>query len=90
MAATQRVDFRIDPTAKARIEQAAELANVPLSEFVRVAAEQRADEVLSEYRETRVSPEFFDQLIAALDAPYVPNEPLQRAARRAREVVTRD
>lgn len=42
--------------------------------------------MLSEPEVTPVPPELFDELVAALDAPYVPNEPTQRAARRAREV----
>lgn len=88
MAATQRVEFRIDPAARSRIEAAANLVSQPVSEFVRSAAEERADEVLTSHRETRLSPAFFDELIAALDAPYVPNEPTQRAARRAREMFT--
>ena len=44
--------------------------------------------MLSEPGVTLVPPEFFDELVTALDAPYVPNEPLQRAARRACEVFT--
>lgn len=88
MAATQRVEFRIDPDSRSRIEQAAHLVSLPLSEFVRSAAEERANEVLAAQRETLVPADYFDALIASLDAPDVPNEPLQRAARRARELFT--
>lgn len=89
MAATQRVEFRIDPESRSRIEEAAAIARMPLSEFVRSAAEDRADEVLRNERETIVPADFFDALIAALDEPPVPNEPLQRAAQRAREIFVR-
>ncbi len=37
--------------------------------------------------ETVVPAAFFDELLASLDAPYVPNEPMIRAARRARALV---
>lgn len=86
MAATARVEFRLRPETRARIERAAELVNLPVSEFVRAAAEERADYVLRAERETVVPPEFFDDMLAALTARPVPNEPTRRAARRAREL----
>jgi hypothetical protein len=64
---------------------------VPLSDFVRSAAEARADEVLREHdATTRVPAAFFDQLLAALDAPAVANPALAAAGRRAQTVITRD
>lgn len=91
MAATARLEMRMDPERRAYIERAAQILHLPLSEFVRGAAEERAAEVLRAYEhETRVSPEFFEQLVDALDSPYEPNEPLRRAFRRARENVVRD
>lgn len=86
-AATQRVEFRVEPEVRSRIERAATIVALPVSEFVRTAAAERADEILSAHEETRVPPEFFDELIAALDAPYAPNDALVRAARRHRELV---
>jgi uncharacterized protein (DUF1778 family) len=85
--ATQRLEFRVEPELRSRIERAAVIVALPVSEFVRAAAAERADEVLSAHEETRVPPEFFDELIAALDAPYSPNEALLRAAARHRELV---
>lgn len=86
--ATQRLEFRVRPDTRDRIERAAELTHVPVSEFVRAAAEERADEVLRAQHETVVPESFFDDLIAALDAPAEPNAPLRRAAQRARETFT--
>lgn len=78
----------MQPEAKARLELAAELAHVPLSDFVRSAAEERADQVLREHKTlTRVPLAFFDDLYAALDTPVEVNQPLACAAKRARDVV---
>jgi len=83
MSATARFEFRLSPADRARIERAAELAGEPPSAFVRAAAEDRADQVLRAHDAvTTVPPEFFDELIAALDAPARPNERLVAAGAR--------
>lgn len=92
MAATAsaRLEVRVRRDSKARLERAADLMQVPLSDFVRSAAEDRADEVLREHEtQTRVPAEFFDELLAALDVPAQSNAALARAAKRARSIVTR-
>lgn len=90
MAATARLEVRVDPDSKARLERAAELVNVPMSDFVRTAAEERADEVLRDHEtQTIVPASFFDDLLSAFDAPAQPNEALTRAAKRARGLVAR-
>lgn len=90
MVASARLEVRVRPDSKARLERAAELSQVPLSDFVRSAAEARAEQVLAEYESTtRVPAEFFDELLAALDAPARPNAALTAAARRAADVVER-
>lgn len=93
MAATAsaRLEFRVRPEQKSRIEDAAEVVHLPVSEFVRSAVEERAEQVLREHEATtRVPPEFFDDLLAALDKPAKPNDALAAAARRARDLVSRD
>jgi len=90
MAATARLEFRLPDESKARLERAAELTHVPLSDFVRSAAEERADQVLREHDATITVPvEFFDDLLAALDAPATANKNLTKAFRRSRDLVTR-
>lgn len=90
MAATARLEVRVKPESKARLERAAELSEVGLSDFVRSAAEDRAEEVLREHETTtRVTAEFFDKLLAAFDAPPVANKALARAAGRVRKTVAR-
>jgi uncharacterized protein (DUF1778 family) len=71
------------------MERAAEIARVPLSDFVRSAAEERTEQVLREHDATiGVPAEFFDDLLAALDAPPQMNRKLAAAFRRSRDVVT--
>ena len=91
MAATGRLEVRVRSELKARIEEAAALTDVPVSDFVRSAVETRVDQVLREHEHrTRVPASFFDDLIQALDAPARPNQALEGAAERARDVVVRD
>jgi uncharacterized protein (DUF1778 family) len=88
MAATARLEVRVRPDTKARLERAAALAKVGVSDFVRSAAEDRAEQVLGEHdTRTLVPAEFYDELLAALDAPAKLNPALSRAARRARDLV---
>jgi uncharacterized protein (DUF1778 family) len=90
IAASARFEFRLRPEAKRRIEQAAELVHESTSDFARTAAEERADHVLREHMMATVVPaEFFDDLLAALDAPAEPNSALRAAAQRAHRVVKR-
>ncbi len=89
MTASARLELRVRPDSKARLERAAALEQVPLSDFVRSAAEDRAEQVLREHdTQTIVPAEFFDELLAALDSPAQSNQSLSRAARRARHLLT--
>jgi uncharacterized protein (DUF1778 family) len=89
--ATARLEFRVRPERKSRIERAAEIVHEPVGEFARTAAEEKAERIIREYEATTTVPaEFFDELLDALDAPPRPNPALTRAAQRARKTVTRD
>lgn len=89
--ATARLEFRVSPQEKSKIERAAELSGEPVSTFARTAAEEKADRILREYEaSTTVPAEFFGDLIAAFDAPAQANTGLRNAARRLRATVTRD
>lgn len=91
MAATARLEVRVAPERKALLERAADLSHVKVSDFVRSAAEERAEQVIREHdRTTRVPAEFFDDLLAALDAPARPNAALAAAGRRAQDLVVRE
>jgi uncharacterized protein (DUF1778 family) len=83
--AAARLEFRIRPDAKRRIEAAAGLVHETASDFARSAAEARADEVLRAHQGTTLVPaDFFDALLDELDAPDEVNRPLARAAKRLR------
>jgi len=83
---TERIHIRADFAFKQRLEYAAELANQSVSEFVRTSVEERAEELIASQHTSVLGPDDFEALLAALDAPPVPNESLRRAARRARVV----
>jgi uncharacterized protein (DUF1778 family) len=90
VAATARREVRVRPDSKARLERAADLVRVPVSDVVRSAAEDRAEQVRREHQtQTTVPAECFDDLLAALDATGQPNDALARAAKRARRHLTR-
>ncbi|BBZ52347.1 DUF1778 domain-containing protein [Mycobacterium heidelbergense] len=91
MAASARLEFRLRQDRKSLIERAAQLLDEPVSEFARAAVEEKAERILREHQAaTTVPAEFFDELLAALDAPANPNAELARAAKHARRIVTRD
>ncbi|NMM22300.1 MAG: DUF1778 domain-containing protein [Phycicoccus sp.] len=83
-----RLEVRVRPESKSRVEHAAALLQMPVSHFVRSAVEERAEQVLAEHEAfTRVPATFYDELIAALQTPAEPSAALVRAAKRARDVV---
>lgn len=90
MPATERLEFRVAPAVKTRLELAAELVDEPLGKFVRSAAEERANEILAAEQETVVSPAFFDELLAALDKPAERNDAMVEAARLRKKIVVSD
>ncbi len=89
--ASARLEFRVRPERKSRIQHAADLSHVPLSEFARSAVEERAEQVLRAHEATTTVPAaFFDELLAAFDAPARGNAALAAAGVRARSLITRD
>lgn len=88
--ATTRFEFRVQAESKQRIEHAANLVHESTSDFVRAAAERRADEVLREHDAVTVVPaDYFDQLLRALDEPPRAHPALARAGAKARQSVRR-
>lgn len=90
-AATARLEFRVRPDRKSRIERAAEFVHEQVGEFTRTAGEEKAERIIREFEATTTVPaEFFDELLDAVDGPPRSNAALARAAERARKRVTRD
>lgn len=84
-AATARIEVRVSPDVKAKIEYAAQLDASTVTNFVVAAAEDRAEEVLRQHETHTVVPaDFFDLLIASLDETDVASPALVKAARRSR------
>ena len=66
--ASNRLELRIQSQLKQRIEQAASLTGQSASDFVRSAAQQRADQVLRQHNPATVVPaDFFEQMSASLE-----------------------
>ena len=80
--ATARIEVRVSPEVKTRIEYAARLDDTSVSDFVLAAAKERAEDVVRQHHtHTLVPAEFFDSLIAALDEPAEANDALVNAVR---------
>lgn len=79
---TARIELRTEPEQEERIRVAARLMNQSITAFVVTAAVERANEVMATWSTTTVSPEFFDEVLAALDEPATANEALKRVAER--------
>lgn len=89
--ASARLEFRVTPRDRALIARAAQLNGEPITAFARSAAEEKAERVIREHEATTTVPAaFFDDLIAAFDAPATPNAALAAAAARVDEIVVRD
>jgi uncharacterized protein (DUF1778 family) len=84
MTASARIEVRVSPDVKARIEHAAALDDTSVSNFIIAAAKDRAEEVVRQHQtHTLVPADFFDSLLAALDQPVEANSALTRAVRRS-------
>jgi uncharacterized protein (DUF1778 family) len=76
---TDRFEAWIDPEAKRRIQLAARLERESVGDFVRNAAEQRANEILLRHGVVTIVPvDVFDKVVSALE------DKEQRAAEGAR------
>jgi uncharacterized protein (DUF1778 family) len=64
-----RLEARVSPEQRARLEWAASLAGTSVSAFVVDAAVDRAEELLAAQMSTSVPADYFDQLVNALDQP---------------------
>lgn len=80
---TDRIEARLSPDERARIERAASTSGLSVSAFLVSSAVARADEVIAASTTTLVPADYFDQLVTALDEPDAAPR-LAKAARRAR------
>jgi uncharacterized protein (DUF1778 family) len=81
---TERVEARVAPRDRARIDKAAALEGQSVSTFIVTAAAEKADQVIAARTTTMVPAAYFDRLVAAIDrADRAPR--LARAVKLARK-----
>ncbi len=66
---TEKLDVRVSPTAKAKLQAAASAAHRSMSDFVMESALARAEETLADRRVFGLNAEKWAAFQAALDAP---------------------
>jgi uncharacterized protein (DUF1778 family) len=75
---SEKLDLRLTPTAKQKLQSAAAVANRSVSDFVLESALACADETLAERQHFGLDAEQWAAFHAALDAPVSPHPRLQR------------
>lgn len=66
---TEKLDLRVSPSAKAKLQAAASAAQRSVSDFVLESALERAEETLADRRVFGLNAEKWAEFQAALDAP---------------------
>jgi uncharacterized protein (DUF1778 family) len=66
---SDRLEARVSPEQRARLEWAAMIAGTSVSAFVVDAAVERAEELVAAQMSTTVPADYFDRLLSAIDEP---------------------
>jgi uncharacterized protein (DUF1778 family) len=82
-----RLDFRLQPALKRRIERAAAVRGQTVSSFAVSVLLREADQLLAREGGIALGVEASRTLLARLDRDLRPNRRLRRAARRHRELI---
>lgn len=82
MTASARLDLRLAPEDKARVEAAADLRGLSAAAFIRAAALREAEHALTAAHIVRLAPQEAQHFVAALAEPFVPNAALRKAMAR--------
>ena len=86
-AARGRVSARLPRALQNRLAAAAELVGATVNQFIVQAALEKAEQVIEHERVIKLSTRDTKQLLAALDSPRPPNDRLQAALVRHRELM---
>jgi uncharacterized protein (DUF1778 family) len=78
-----RLDVRLDPEAKEKIEQAAVVSHQTITDFVVTSLLRASDEALQRRQIIRLTERDRDRFLTALDANTRPNKALRKAAERS-------
>ena len=85
---TERVQVRVDPTAKRMLERAASLANTTVSAFVVNSALDAAGHLIRERVHVMLSERDWDVFFEALVKPPKPNAALRKAFAAHKRLIT--
>ncbi len=66
---SDRLEARVSPEQRARLELAATISGTSVSAFVVDAAVERAEELVAAQMSTTVPADYFDRLLSAIDEP---------------------
>ena len=88
-AAPARLDRRLDSRDKDRIAKAAALRGMAVSAFVRDAVLREAESAIAADAFVALSAQESRRFLAALDAPFAPNDRLRRAMKDAAALARR-
>lgn len=86
-SARGRVSARLPKALQSRLEAAAELVGTTVNQFMVQAALEKAEQVIEHERVIKLSTRDMRQLLFALDSPRPPNDRLQAALARHRELM---
>lgn len=86
MPAVARFDLKMDAEEKDVVSRAAALMGTTMAAFVRMAAKEKANELLDKESRITMTAQDFQAFTAALNGAFMPNAALQNAMSRAREV----
>ncbi len=86
MSAVVRFDLTMDADEKDVVSRAAALMGTTMAAFMRAAAKEKAHKLLDEESRITMTARDFQAFTTALNGAFVPNEALQKALDRAREV----
>lgn len=84
-----RLNFRLPPEIKKRIESAARISGITVTDFAVSALAHSADKILREHRYRTLSDRDRDLFLALLEEPPVPNPQLRDSVRKYSERVKR-
>lgn len=80
----ERIDARLSRANKALLKRAADLSGQPISQFLVASALERAQQVIDEHTQTRLSAEAGKRFLELIEDDK-PNAALVRAAKRYRD-----
>ena len=79
--AAARLNFRLPPEIKERVEAAALVSGVTVTDFAITALAERSEEVLEKHQTTILSDRDRDIFLEMLENPPAPNEALKKAVK---------